>query len=43
MLVTELGMLMLVSAVQPEKAYGPMLVTELGMLTLLSEEQSEKV
>ena len=33
MLVTELGMVMEVSLLQPEKAHPPMLVTELGMVT----------
>ena len=40
--VTELGMVMLVSEVQPEKALSPIKVTELGMVTLVREVQPEK-
>ena len=41
MVVTELGMLMLVSPEQPENASSPMEVTELGMLMLVRLEQPE--
>ena len=40
--VTELGILTLISDVQPEKAPLPMEVTELGMEMLVREEQPEK-
>ena len=39
MLVTELGIVMLASPVQPENASSPMLVTELGMVMLASPVQ----
>ena len=42
MRVTELGILMEVKALQPEKAYFPMLVTELGILMDVKELQSSK-
>jgi hypothetical protein len=42
MLVTELGMLTLVSEEQSLKVRSKMLVTELGMLMLVSAEQSSK-
>ena len=39
MLVTELGILMEVKALQPEKADHPILVTELGILMEVKELQ----
>ena len=42
MLVTELGMVISVSPVQPEKAPSPMCVTELGIVTDVSPVRPEK-
>jgi len=42
MLVTELGMVTDVKAVQRSKALSPMLVTELPMVTEVRSEQPEK-
>ena len=39
MLVKELGILMVVKELQPEKAAHPMLVTELGILMEIKELQ----
>ena len=39
MFVTELGIVMLVSPLQPENAQSPMLVTESGIFTLVSSLQ----
>lgn len=41
MAVTELGTVILVSPVQPEKALDPMAVTELGIVMLVSPAQPE--
>ena len=43
MLVTELGIVTLVSEVQSEKALLPILVTESGIVMLVSEVQDLKV
>ena len=43
MLVTELGMVMLWSEVQPKNAHPPMLVTELGITTLVILLQPENI
>ena len=42
MLVTELGILMEVKELQPQKADCPMLVTELGILMEVKELQPQK-
>ena len=39
MLVTEFGIVTLVSPEQPENALQPMVVTELGIVTLVRPEQ----
>lgn len=42
MLVTELGIIIEVRPMQPEKAFSPMSVTEFGIVIEVSFEQSEK-
>ena len=43
MLVTELGILMEVKELQPQKVLSPMLVTELGILIEVKALQPQKV